>query len=633
MYDKQDCCVIASTGFGKSLIYQYPAVFLDKLTVVVSPLIALMQDQVLSLTKKGIKACFFGSQQLDKTLRMVNQNVVYITPEFYVMSYLCKVLLEEAKYKIIMFAVDEAHVLDQWGNSFRPDYLAISKLRTDFPSVPMIALTATAPEYVKDNIVDVLRLKDYYFVKTALDRPNLEFLVKRKGNGPMHDLLPHLRAVKTGSAIVYVLSRKLAEEISESLNRSGIVSQPYHSTIKREIKSKIVEDFRDGSLRFIVCTIAFGMGVDKADVRLVLHYGLPKSVEAYYQEAGRAGRDGKPSKCILFWDEGDFETHEGFISGIFDGGSRKKVEKTDEQKEIERALLRRMANFVQSNSCRRLHMLMYLGTTDEELQKITIRNNCCDNCLMHLFYNVPLQLQYQHLDDNGKCNFTQESKKVFKALNKKLMRSEIVDVLTGVPPSRQTFRYFNMEAFGVGSNQCKEWWLSLIGMLISNLFLEVVGNTLRLSPQGQNYIKKGLTIKMTPSSQMLEYMAKREDIELYWESENFRVRPTKSHTIEIKNDKLAVNDGNRVVYQVPDEDLQNSEEGSDSDDEELNLQLIEAANKAESDNRSEHEQIEVRRLQELNFDEDEEELTARLSQKRKLSEEKVKIFGKVQKKS
>lgn len=284
MYDKRDCCIIASTGFGKSLIYQYPPVFMDKLCVVISPLCALMQDQVLSLQKLGIKACFYGSQQTDKTLNMVDHNIVYITPEFYMGNGNRKIF--EARHKIMLFAVDEAHVIDQWAD-FRPKYTELHRIRQSFPWIPIVALTATAPSYVHAVIVRSLTLKNYINIRTALDRPNLEFEIRRKSFNYDNDLFSLLKTVTSGSAIVYCLSKELTVQLSELCSQKGIDSRPYHADLPREYKTEVVEDFRSDKLKFVFCTIAFGMGIDKPDVRLVIHYGVSKSLEAYYQEAGK----------------------------------------------------------------------------------------------------------------------------------------------------------------------------------------------------------------------------------------------------------------------------------------------------------------------------------------------------------
>lgn len=287
MYDRRDSCVIASTGFGKSLIYQFPPVYLNKLTVVISPLIALMQDQVLALKNRGIRACYFGSQQPDKTLKMMEHNVVYVTPE-YIFRSSGKKQIQEAMRKVLMIAVDEVHVLDQWAD-FRPDYRRLSELKELFPGVPIVALTATATTYVQKNITNTLKLENCVYLRTKLDRPNLSYEVHSKWGSGIEEVLPLLRQVQEGSAIVYCMSRKFTEELAESLQKCGINCQPYHAELKDDFRHQVVKDFRNNLINVVICTIAFGMGIDKPDVRLVIHYGLAKSIEAYSQESGRAG--------------------------------------------------------------------------------------------------------------------------------------------------------------------------------------------------------------------------------------------------------------------------------------------------------------------------------------------------------
>lgn len=513
MYDKKDCCIIASTGFGKSLIYQYPAVYLKKLVVVISPLIALMQDQVFSLQKKGIKACFFGSQQMDKTLRMIDHDIVYITPEFYTLGS-GKSALFAVKDKIALFAIDEAHVLDQWGNDFRPSYKKLFELRQNYPSVPIIALTATAPKYVETMIISSLRLRpNYHFVKTALDRPNLEFIIQRKRFNYAVQILPYLKQVTEGSAIVYCLTRNLTVEIAKHFTSQGIPCKPYHAGLPALERKELVNDFRNNKVKFVICTIAFGMGIDKSDVRLVLHYGLPKSLEAYYQEAGRAGRDGKPSKCVLLHNNDDQLT---ILSLLNDP----KKEIAEEHRKQQRELLQRVVAFAESKQCRRLEVLNYLGTTDEELEKITIRDNCCDNCRHDLIYKVPTHLRYQDISEDGYYDFTNDSRLFLNVVSGKTSGREVVENLIGELPTQQTYNRCNLEFLNIGKHKSREWWMNLLSLLITYRYIDYADNSnvLRLNYKSKKllrYMTKSL--RMIPSSAMLTYLVKKEDVEFFWE--------------------------------------------------------------------------------------------------------------------
>lgn len=524
MYEKRDCCVIASTGFGKSLIYQYPAVFMNKLTVVISPLIALMQDQVLSLKKKGIKACFYGSQQPDKTLRMLDHNIVYITPEFYFGHGKMKV--SYARSKILMFAVDEAHIVDQW-KDFRKDYGKLGDIRDSFPSIPIIALTATAPQYVEDIFTRTLKLTNFLYMKTALDRPNLEFLVQRKIES-MVDIPRLLHSVTEGSTIIYCLTRDTAEKMSDKLNDLGFYSRPYHAGLNSMFRAQVVQDFRNDELKCVVCTIAFGMGIDKPDVRLVIHYGVSKSMEAYYQEAGRAGRDGKPSKCILFHTEDDFLTHQALIENT-------KNNTSVEERTQQLRLLGRMRDFLKSKQCRRIEMLNYLGTTDDELKKLSIRLNCCDNCKRVYEREIPPQLKYHGLDADGKLDFSTEARIFLTAVHKKLIRHQIVRFIMGEMPTERNYRWCKLQAFGMGRNKDIEWWDALASSLVQYQFVNTVGNTFRLSEKSKKFLRfKGTKLMLKPWLSILNTMEKKKNVEFYWQGEEILSRPvTRRNSIDI----------------------------------------------------------------------------------------------------
>lgn len=530
MYEKRDCCVIASTGFGKSLIYQYPAVFMDGIVVVISPLVALMQDQVFSLQSKGIKACYFGSQQMDKTLLMEDHKIVYITPEYYNRGR-GRVSLKQIRHKILLFAIDEAHVLDQWGNDFRPDYQKLHELRDTYPNIPIIALTATAPKYLELTIIRSLKLQNFYYIKTALDRPNLEFVVRQKTNNFVYELYPLLKEVITGSAIVYCLSRELTEQIAAKFVRAGIKCKAYHAKLPPDVRKSVVNEFRNNTLRFVICTIAFGMGIDKPDVRLVVHYGVSKSIEAYYQEAGRAGRDGKPSKCVLFHSQDDY-----LLMNMFIDDKKKKI--SEEQRQQQRDLLYMVAKFIGSTKCRRIAMLNYLNTTKEELAKLTIRKNCCDNCKRDLLCSIPPELRYYGVNDDGTCDFSNEARILFKAVNGKLIRNEIVNLLLGVLPSKRNFHLYKLSSFRTGFHKSEDYWLALISLLIQSLFIGLHHNALILENEGLKFLRlKGISLLLPPTTAILSFMQEKENVEFYWDNEEIKSRPktTSSQAMNLHN--------------------------------------------------------------------------------------------------
>lgn len=633
MYEKKDCCVIASTGFGKSLIYQFPSVFMKKLAIVISPLVALMQDQVYSLQNKGIKACFFGCHQKDKTLEMADHNIVYITPEYYYYGR-GKEELAEVRDKIMLFAIDEAHVLEQWGNDFRPAYRKMSELREDYPNIPIIALTATAPKYLQDMITSSLGLQDFHYTKTALDRPNLEFEVRGKTDQYKIELLPLLRNVKEGSAIVYCLSRKLTERISSFLNDVGIASKPYHAKLPAEFRKQVVKEFRSNKLKIVICTIAFGMGIDKPDVRLVVHYGVSKSLEAYYQEAGRAGRDGKPSKCVLFHCASDF-----WMLSLFIEDKRKKI--PEHQRQQQRDLLARVDEFTRSDHCRRMELLNYLGTTDEELNKLTIRNKCCDNCKQDLMFRIPPKLQYCDVNEDGKSDFTRDAKNLFVTVHKMLLRKEIVSLLLGTIPTREIFRYCKLESLGLGRNKPEGYWNALMSMLIQQKFLRVVSNTLRLDKKAVKFLGSlGGKILLQPSLQIVNFMEKIKDVEFFWKAGAIESRPKKEQIISQLNsffdgenedmdvdallevcaavESESMTRDSAVILQCKQENYRNESSLFEEDDDELDSSIVEACEFAEicekmknfageSSRKKTNDQMEIESLKYLSFDVDDSE--------------------------
>ena len=307
--DQKDSLVVMPTGGGKSLCYQLPAVCFDGLTVVVSPLIALMKDQVDSLKANGVPAAFINSTLAAKDIARVQSQahsgslkILYLAPERLALAGFKEFL---RTLDVSLFAIDEAHCISEWGHDFRPDYRNLKTLRSDFPSVPIIALTATATGQVRQDIVAQLGLKEPEIFVAGLNRPNLTYTVQTKDRGSLRDLLRLLKSRDGESAIIYRATRKGTEEMAADICRRGFKALPYHAGLERSIRDDAQERFIRGETPIIVATIAFGMGIDKPDVRLVVHYDLPKTLEGYYQETGRAGRDGLPSDCVLYYSYSD----------------------------------------------------------------------------------------------------------------------------------------------------------------------------------------------------------------------------------------------------------------------------------------------------------------------------------------
>lgn len=359
--EKRDVVAVMATGYGKSLCFQYPAVFLKGITLVVTPLIALMQDQLLSLEALGISACLLGTAQLAmgimKRVTAGEFRLVYASPEYLSTSIGMKLLQNKKVLKQLrLIAIDEAHCVSQWGHDFRPDYRKLDAIRHFAPNVPILAVTATATERTRTDIAAVLNLNEPKYFVSSFDRSNLAFSIyektkKEKGRRHMFhdnyeywkDLEPFLQN-KDGSTIIYVLRKKEAENIAAILNAHNIVCTHYHADICIQERTEILRQFKNDEFKVIVATCAFGMGIDKRDVRFVIHYGAAKTLETYYQEVGRAGRDGHPSNAITFYSTEDFSIHDFFLA-------REQIE--SDVKDRTSDMQMQMRYFLYSTNCRR----------------------------------------------------------------------------------------------------------------------------------------------------------------------------------------------------------------------------------------------------------------------------------------
>ena len=337
--------VVMPTGGGKSLCYQLPALATGGVTLVISPLIALMKDQVDGLRANGIAADFLNSTLDNRTAAEVERaaqagavRLLYVAPERVSMPGFRRFL---STLDLRMIAIDEAHCISEWGHDFRPDYRTLAELRDLFPQTPIMALTATATERVQRDIVEQLRLNDCRRFVSGFDRPNLTYRVE-PGAGAWDALLGLLEERKGQSAIVYCFSRKDTEELAARLTNCGHPAVAYHAGLDANTRRLTQERFIDGEVPIVAATIAFGMGIDKPDIRLVVHYTLPKSIEGYYQETGRAGRDGLPSECVLFFNEGDRAKQEYFIQAM-----------TGEARGVAEKQLQQMVDYCRLTTCRR----------------------------------------------------------------------------------------------------------------------------------------------------------------------------------------------------------------------------------------------------------------------------------------
>ncbi|MDE0143502.1 MAG: DNA helicase RecQ [Caldilineaceae bacterium] len=367
----EDSLVLMPTGGGKSLCYQLPALRLDGLTLVVSPLIALMKDQVDALRSNGVPAAFINSTLPFNEMRLVQEQalqgvlkILYVAPERLSLPAFQSFL---ARLKVSLVAVDEAHCISVWGHDFRPDYRRLGELRKSLPGVPFLALTATATERVRRDILDQLNLNQPRHFIASFNRANLNYSVLPKNRDSFEVLVEHLQKYRGESSVIYCTSRKDTESMSARLRTNGFDAQPYHAGLENEVRRQTQEDFIRDRVSIIVATIAFGMGIDKPNIRLLVHYDLPKSLEGYYQETGRAGRDGLPSDCVLLYNYGDAAKQEFFIEQVEDEAERRNA----------RQKMTQMVEFCQVQSCRRDFILRYFG---EEWDK----ENCggCDICLV-----------------------------------------------------------------------------------------------------------------------------------------------------------------------------------------------------------------------------------------------------------
>lgn len=375
--EKKDCLVLMPTGGGKSLCFQLPALLQEGITIVVSPLISLMKDQVDALLSNGISAALINSSLSQEEIADVIQKaksgtikILYITPERLALPQFEAIL---HTLQVSLFAIDEAHCISEWGHDFRPDYRNLKSLRQKFPNIPIIALTATATETVRADIVRQLALPDPRIFISSFNRQNLSYEVLPKKDS-FGTILSLISLYKDESVIIYCFSRKDTETIAEKLKGQGYKAGTYHAGLSADTRKDNQEKFIHDEIQIMVATIAFGMGIDKPDVRLVIHHSLPKSIEGYYQETGRAGRDGLPARCVLLFSIADKFKHDYFINRLADGEEKEQVQTNLDQS----------VQYGNLSGCRRKFLLKYFN---EEYADANCGN--CDRCVAP----IPLVLQ------------------------------------------------------------------------------------------------------------------------------------------------------------------------------------------------------------------------------------------------
>jgi len=411
----RDCLVVMPTGGGKSLCYQIPALLLNGLTVVVSPLISLMKDQVDQLLANGVAAaCLNSTQSREQQLEVMagcrsgQIRLLYIAPERLMLDNFLEHL---AHWNPVLLAVDEAHCISQWGHDFRPEYAALGQLRQRFPTLPFVALTATADETTRLDIVRLLGLNDPLIQISSFDRPNIRYMLMEKFK-PLDQLMRYVQEQRGKSGIIYCNSRAKVEDTAARLQSRGISAGAYHAGLENAVRAEVQEKFQRDDLQIVVATVAFGMGINKPNVRFVVHFDIPRNIESYYQETGRAGRDGLPAEAMLFYDPADM------------AWLRRCLEEkpAGQLLDIERHKLNAMGAFAEAQTCRRLVLLNYFG--EKALSTI---------------YRV----------------------------NQRFGMGYVVEVLRGANNQRiRELAHDKLPVYGIGREQSHEHWVSVIRQLI-----------------------------------------------------------------------------------------------------------------------------------------------------------------------
>ena len=464
----QDALVVMATGNGKSLCYQIPALCFEGLTLVISPLISLMKDQVDQLQANGIEADFLNSSQTLEQQQQVQNKLIsgqlkllYVSPEKVMTNSFFQLI---SYSKVSFIAIDEAHCISQWGHDFRPEYTQLGGLKASFPHAPIMALTATADYATRQDILTHLKLENPHKYIGSFDRPNIRYTLEEKYK-PMEQLTRFVLVQKGKSGIIYCNSRNKVERIAESLRNKGVSAAAYHAGMETALRERVQQDFQRDNVQVVVATIAFGMGINKSNVRFVAHFDLPRSIESYYQETGRAGRDDLPAEAVLFYEPADY----AWLQKIL-------LEKTETpQRQIEQHKLEAIGEFAESQTCRRLVLLNYFGE-----HRQTPCNNC-DICL-----DPPKK--YDGLVDAQKVMST-----IYR-VGQCFGAHYVIAVLRGMQNQKIIERQHDkLSVYGIGKDKSKEHWQSVIRQLIHLGFVQQViselNTTLQLTESAKAILK------------------------------------------------------------------------------------------------------------------------------------------------
>ena len=466
---ERDCFVLMPTGAGKSLCFQIPALIRPGVAIVVSPLISLMKDQVDALKQNGVEAACYNSsltaieaKSVLTALETGKLDLLYVAPERLMMTEFQERL---SRIPIALFAIDEAHCVSQWGHDFRPEYVQLGRLRPKFPKVPFIALTATADNQTRGDVLLRLQLKDPEIFVSGFDRPNIRYVVVEKSK-PQSQVVEYIRGRTGESGIVYCLSRKRVDEVSEHLRKQGIPAASYHAGYETAERSRVQNAFQKDEIQVVVATVAFGMGIDKPNVRFVVHYDLPKNMEGYYQETGRAGRDGLPSEALLLFSAGDILSTRRLIS----------MGENEEQKAIELKKLNSMVEYAESQICRRRMILSYFGE---------YRLGACMNCDICL-------------DRPDEYDATEDVKMALMAvyeLRQRFGLMYVVELLRGSKNARiMQSNHDSLESFAKGKHHNVDEWMSILRQVIQHgLLTQDMENygILKLTPATRPILRDG----------------------------------------------------------------------------------------------------------------------------------------------